>query len=212
MQVLTKSIRIIDYENNRVYSRTTPDTFDEYISELISHINNNDSVRDFKTRSLNTEVISCAKEICEGRSKSEIITNKTDTIANRLLAKEIEAQGRVARMNTNVQKGSLVQALLYDEDIDKFGFRLAIEYASMPPLVFTELSLSDGTKFEFCTRAEISEKWMKKLVEEDIPSIELAHTDEYGKLNAEACVEEIKKREFSYCWTSLYGIEPDDVN
>ena len=106
----------------------------------------------------------------------------------------------------------VIEGTLTDEDIDKFGFRLAVEYASMPPLVFTELSLSDGTKFEFCTRAEISEKWMKKLVEEDIPSIELAHTDENGKLNAEACVEEIKKREFGYCWTSLYGIEPYDVN
>lgn len=106
----------------------------------------------------------------------------------------------------------VIEGTLTDEDIDKFGFRLAIEYASMPPLVFTELSLSDGTKFEFCTRAEISEKWMKKLVEVDIPSIELAHTDENGKLNAEACVEEIKKREFGYCWTSVYGIEPNDVN
>ena len=106
----------------------------------------------------------------------------------------------------------VIEGTLTDEDIDKFGFRLAIEYASMPPLVFTELSLSDGTKFEFCTRAKISEKWMKKLVEEDSPSIELAHTDENGKLNAEACVEEIKKREFGYCWTSVYGIEPNDVN
>ena len=106
----------------------------------------------------------------------------------------------------------VIEGTLTDEDIDKFGFRLAIEYASMPPLVFTELSLSDGTKFEFCTRAEISEKWMKKLVEEDIPSIELAHTDENGKLDTEACIEEIKKREFGYCWTSLYGLEPEDVN
>ena len=125
MQVLTKSIRIIDYENNRVYSRITPDTFDEYISELISHINSNDSVRDFKTRSLNTEVISCAKEICNERVDEDLIIDKTDTIANRLLAKEIEAQGRVARMNTNVQKGSLVQALLYDEDVEKFTYLLA---------------------------------------------------------------------------------------
>ncbi len=125
MQVLTKSIRIIDYENNRVYSRTTPDAFDEYISELISHVNNNDSVRDFKTRSLNTEVVSCAKEICDQRANAEVITNKTDTIANRLLAKEIEAQGRVAKMNTNVQKGSLVQALIYSEDVEKFTYLLA---------------------------------------------------------------------------------------
>ena len=106
----------------------------------------------------------------------------------------------------------MIDGTFKDEDFDKFGIMLAIEYAKLPALVSVELSLSDGTKFEFCTRAEISENWMKKLVEVDIPSIELAHTDENGKLNAEACVEEIKKREFGYCWTSVYGIEPNDVN
>lgn len=125
MQILTTSIRIIDYEGNQVYSRETPESFDQYVCELISHINNNESVRDFKTRSIDTEVISCAKQIWINRANEDIVEEKTNTIANRLLIKEIEAQGRVARMNTNVQKGSLIQALLYDETHNVFTYLLA---------------------------------------------------------------------------------------
>ena len=60
MIIANRSIHIIDYENNRILSRDIPATFDEYVGELIEHINRNDSVRDYKTRSRYTEVISGA--------------------------------------------------------------------------------------------------------------------------------------------------------
>ena len=37
-----------------------------------------------------------------------------DGMANRLMRMEVAAQERIARTMTNVQKGSLIQALLYD--------------------------------------------------------------------------------------------------
>ena len=51
MQIITKSIRIIDYDAQQIYTRATPATFDVYVSELIDHINGNKNVREFKTRS-----------------------------------------------------------------------------------------------------------------------------------------------------------------
>ncbi|MFQ7500577.1 MAG: hypothetical protein ACLRNP_16915 [Blautia coccoides] len=48
-----------------------------------------------------------------------------DFIAKRLLLKEQEAQTSVAHMNTNVQKGSLIQALMYDEEMDEHIYLLA---------------------------------------------------------------------------------------
>ena len=118
MQIITKSIRVIDYEAQQIYSRDTPAAFDEYVSELINHINGNRNVREFKTRSVDTEVIGCIKHILRCPDNEELVSNKTDSIAHRLLIKEIDAQQRVARMDTNVQKGSLVQALLYDGEND----------------------------------------------------------------------------------------------
>lgn len=113
MQIITKSIRIIDYDAQQIYTRATPATFDVYVSELIDHINGNKNVREFKTRSTDTEVIGCIKHILRAHDNAELVSNKTDSIASRLLIKEIDAQRRVARMDTNVQKGSLVQALFY---------------------------------------------------------------------------------------------------
>ena len=34
MEIVIKTIRIIDYENNAVYVRETPETFSEYVSQL----------------------------------------------------------------------------------------------------------------------------------------------------------------------------------
>ena len=92
MEILMTSIRIIDYRSNSVYTRETPPAFDEYVNDLISHINENTSVRDFKTKSPDTEVISCVKQIVLHRGDNDIVQNKIDIIANRLLEKEIEVK------------------------------------------------------------------------------------------------------------------------
>lgn len=92
MQIITKSIRIIDYDAQQIYTRATPATFDVYVSELIDHINGNKNVREFKTRSTDTEVIGCIKHILRAHDNAELVSNKTDSIASRLLIKEIDAQ------------------------------------------------------------------------------------------------------------------------
>ena len=125
MEIVIQTIRIIDYENNAVYIRDTPETFSEYVRQLITYINGNTSIREYRTRSVNTEVISCIVDIVKNQIDVDYITDKIDFIANRLLLKEREAQTSVAHLDTNVQKGSLIQALLYDEENDKYTYLLA---------------------------------------------------------------------------------------
>ncbi len=120
-----QTIRIIDYENNEVYVRNTPETFSEYVRQLVTYINGNTNIREYKTRSVNNEVISCVLDIIKNQLEEEIVTDKIDTIANRLLLKERDAQKRISNMNKEVQKGSLIQALLYDADLDKYTYLLA---------------------------------------------------------------------------------------
>ncbi len=57
MKVITQAIRVIDYENNKVLTRDILPNFSEYIEQLISYINGNVSVREYRTQSRNTEVI-----------------------------------------------------------------------------------------------------------------------------------------------------------
>lgn len=125
MEIVIQTIRVIDYENNAIYVRDTPETFSEYVSQLITYINGNTSIREYTTRSTNTEVISCIKDIVKNQIDTDLVKDRIDFIANRLLLKEQEVQTSVERMNTNVQKGSLIQALMYDEEKDEHTYLLA---------------------------------------------------------------------------------------
>lgn len=116
MKIIQKAIHIIDYENSSVISRDIPAEFESYVTDLINHISDNDSVREYKTRSNSTEVISCVISICNNLSDDDTVLSKMETIAKRLLLKETEAQEQISRTQTNVQKGSLVQALLLSND------------------------------------------------------------------------------------------------
>lgn len=124
MEIITHSIRIINYENNNISKKKTPESFSEYIKQLISYIKENVSIREYKTRSVNTEVINSILDIVKNKLNPEIIDQKIDVIAKRLLLKEREAQKKIASI-TNIQKGSLIQALLYEPANKKHAYLLA---------------------------------------------------------------------------------------
>lgn len=125
MRIINKSIRVIDYTTKKILKRSTPESFNEYVVELISHINNNINVRTYKTRSKTTQVIGSVLNILNSKENEDVIFDMTDSIADRLLRTEISAQERVGRMNINVKKGSLIQALLYDDNMDTYSYLLA---------------------------------------------------------------------------------------
>lgn len=162
MIIANRSIHIIDYENNRILSRDIPATFDEYVGELIEHINRNDSVRDYKTRSRYTEVISGAIAISSQKDNADVVRERTNSIANRLLVKEVEAQGHIGRLNTNVQKGSLIQALLLDEQEHKHVYLLAkVEHSTFV----------DDVDFSFKTGFSKDKKTIWKSCLIDLPQL-----------------------------------------
>lgn len=125
MEIVIQTIRIIDYENNNTYTREIPETFSDYVRQLITYINSNNSIRDYRTRSVNTEVISCILDIIKNQIDEDIVTDKINSIAERLLLKEREAQTHVANMDVKVQKGSLIQSLLHNEDDNTYIYLLA---------------------------------------------------------------------------------------
>lgn len=88
MEIINQSIRIIDYENNEVYKRDTPEEFSEYVKQLITYIDSNTSIREYKTRSVNTEVISCILDIIKNKEDIDFVTEKTNYI------KTIAAKGK----------------------------------------------------------------------------------------------------------------------
>lgn len=125
MRAIHKSICILNYDLQQIITNEIPNSFDEYVNELISHISKNTSVREYKTRSNSTEVVSCILSILANKDCIDLVNSKINTIAHRLLSKEAEAQGKIDRTNTTVQKGSLIQALLLDETTESYNYLLA---------------------------------------------------------------------------------------
>lgn len=126
MQIISKSIHVINYDEELVSPRAIPDSFNEYVMQLIRHINTNTSVRSYKTRSQATQIIVNAKEILKKVIGQDLtIEDFVNDNADRLLRKEMEAQNKISRLNTDIQKGSLVQSLLYDDETEEYVFLLA---------------------------------------------------------------------------------------
>lgn len=125
MKIITTSVHLIDYENGTTRTIVPPEAFEEYISELISHINYNTTVREFTTVSRRTEVISSILHTQAHIDDPKAVQNNVNTIANRLLKKETEAQERIEHLDIQVQKGSLIQALILDETTKNYTYLLA---------------------------------------------------------------------------------------
>lgn len=125
MILISKSIHNIDREGEQVIVRTPPLTFNTYISELIDHITGNVAVRTYKTRSVRNQVISSALETARNVGNQELFSELAGEVAERLLLKEIAVQERVERLQVQVRRGTLLQALLHNEEDDGFVYLLA---------------------------------------------------------------------------------------
>lgn len=115
MKIIAQAIRVIDYERSIVSTRNIMPNFQEYVEQLIGYISTNNLVRKYKTQALSTEVITEILQIIRHQDENDLITQSVDIIANRLLRKEKEANDKISRLDTNVQKGSLVLALIEEE-------------------------------------------------------------------------------------------------
>lgn len=82
---------------------------------MYSYINNNTSVREYQTHSTGTEVITEILSIIRNQADEDVIKQNVNQIALRLLRKEKETNERIAQLDTNVQKGSLILALIENE-------------------------------------------------------------------------------------------------
>lgn len=113
-QTQNKVLHYINLESNLVEAKPVDQgDLDNYITELIQKIvNNNSNNRFFATQSNTKEVIAAVLSLAGSEKQFETVT---DTIANRLLLKETEAQKKYQAI-TEIRKGSLIQSLLNYED------------------------------------------------------------------------------------------------
>lgn len=89
MEIITQAVRVIDYENDRIQKRNVNEMpkFRDYIEQLIGHVSNNVSIREYHTQSTGTEVVAQILEIAQSPEDTGLIEEKIDAIAGRLIRK-----------------------------------------------------------------------------------------------------------------------------
>lgn len=130
MKILDNTLHILNNIEETIEKKDIKGLFNQFITETIDFISKNKTVRLYQIREDNTQVVNSInaiiKEIVKGDSKlEEVIESNFNKNANRLLEKEIEAQNTVDRLKTTIQKGSLIQSVLYDENTEEYVFLIA---------------------------------------------------------------------------------------
>lgn len=134
MQVITKAIHVLGYETETVDTRRTDDGFDGYIRHLIYQMDRIKNIREYCSKALTTQVVSSAilvyQSVTQG-DQERMMVSQAQSLAARLLEKELTVQEKIGRMGARVQKGSLIQALVYDEEKQSYKYLLAkVEHTS----------------------------------------------------------------------------------
>ena len=76
MDILIQSIRLIEREQNTIIKRDTPESFSDYIKQVVRYLYDNTAVRDYETRSTNNEVISSILDIIQHKENVDYVENK----------------------------------------------------------------------------------------------------------------------------------------
>lgn len=130
IKILNKTLHILNNEEETVEEKEIQALFNGFINQVIEFININKTVRLYSEREENTQVInsicSIISEVRKGENgnKATILSN-FDSNARRLQREEIIAQDSISRLGKVIKRGSLIQAVLFDEETEEYNFLLA---------------------------------------------------------------------------------------
>ncbi|HBF6218012.1 hypothetical protein [Clostridioides difficile] len=125
MRILYKSIHIINYEENKIIPREIPEHFNFYIEHVIDFIDTNTKTRQYRIDSQLTDVVKNIKGIISDNDLQLCYDEKSYNIVSKLLNTENERQSRIGSMDVKIKKGSVIQALLKDEEVDRYEYLIA---------------------------------------------------------------------------------------
>jgi len=131
MELILSDIRVIDRDKKVTHSKEIPAEFALYLQQILDTITNNKVVKEYEPRDENTFVLKKIKQILFNESVEKKTKEYFKDIAQRLLEKELDAQQRVNQLNIELQIGSLIQAVFYNDDSEEYLYLLAkVEHTS----------------------------------------------------------------------------------
>ena len=124
MQILMSSFHTIDLNRGIVEKKETPDDFQSFIEEYVDFAISNEKNKKYVIHDENSHVVHC---IHDGILKMD--DSYTDSIAKKLLEIEMMAQEKISHLNTQIKKGSLIQAYVQDDRLNSFYILAKVEHS-----------------------------------------------------------------------------------
>ena len=137
MDYLFKAVHKIEYDAESFSEVEIHPNFDDFVTELLTNINDNVVNKAYVPSSQSTQVVNDVRNIFSlieaEEFEPEELANRVkayaDDIAQRLFDKEKLKQEQIYRMGQNVKKGSLIQAAIRNSD--SYAYLLAkVEHSS----------------------------------------------------------------------------------
>lgn len=126
IKILDKALHILKNENEEVEKKDIPAQFDKFICDVVEFINTNKNVRLYQVRDYNLQVVETVLNIANSYIENAEVSNEEyDKNAKKLIKEENIAQRRIERLNKTIKKGSLIQAMLLNEEDGHYAFLIA---------------------------------------------------------------------------------------
>lgn len=146
MELKLASIYTIDRQQETVV-KNIPDensNFEEYFNRVLMQIASNQEVKNCLPKSQQTQVISSISKLIDLQDIEEC-DRLFNEISNRLLEKELIVQEKISRLKQEVQVGSLMQALFYQEENEQYMYLIAkVGHIN----IINQKGLSEATGFQ----------------------------------------------------------------
>lgn len=209
MEIISQYMYHIDFENENIINVPIEgEDAVEFIDNVINETLTNDSTKKYLKKSDTTEIISLVKRMIDNDLDDSRAYNSdesavavesldddtTQRIAERLMESEIEAQSSIEATGIRLKKGSLIQALINEDDNYRYVL-IKIEHSSY--LDIKNLSKNIGLPLE--------EKILKSCV------IDYDENNDIRDIN----LYDSSRKIANYWWNGLLELKPankDDIN
>lgn len=119
-----RSLHNIDLASNTVTNKQIPNDFASFTNDYLRFARENSNTKRYAVVDVNTQVVSCIRQIVQSILKVQVSEEENQremellarSIVERLLRSEIAAQEKIEQMNKYIKKGSLLQALIRDNN------------------------------------------------------------------------------------------------
>ena len=124
MQILMSSFHTIDLNKGMVERKDTPEDFQNFVQDYIQFAITNEKNKKYVVHDVHSHVVHCIHDVLLHEDST-----LQDSIAKKLLEVELSAQEKVSHLNTQIKKGSLIQAYIVDDQLNHFYILAKVEHS-----------------------------------------------------------------------------------